>query len=147
MNEISEKSKLLDRGEVTATKVSASPIPAMNTKRAEIGSSAEIPNHPIAKLMYYLHCVKNCTDLNVSTKLTDYKNFDHLNDEELRDVVIYAHRYRPRVLRNLLFFEVDAQNYLLPQSYNIFLNIDDPEVKVPSTYPPIKLLWTEYPLK
>lgn len=87
-----------------------------------------IPDNAIAKLMYYLHCVNNCAPLLISPRLLDYQNYLTLNDVEKRDVVIFAHRYRPVVVRNVLFYEVDDQNYLLPHISNKFLELTDPVV-------------------
>jgi len=78
--------------------------------------------------MYYLNCLKNCVDLELSHRLTDYKNHFLLNEEEKRDIVVLAHRYRPRVMRNIIFFEVDDQSYMLPHTSNNFLEFNDPVV-------------------
>lgn len=93
-----------------------------------IGDTTVIPNDNTARLMYYLHCVKNCVDVDISSRLVDYKNFRLLSDIERRDVVIYAHRFRPGVLRKVIFFEVEEDNYLLPNATNNFLAFDDPVV-------------------
>lgn len=95
---------------------------------AVIGDTAIIPNNHIAKLMYYLHCVKNCVDVDITSRLVDYKNYRLLSEIERRDVVIHAHRFRPGVLRKVIFFEVEEDNYLLPNATNNFLAFNDPVV-------------------
>lgn len=93
-----------------------------------IGDATQIPSNHMARLMYYLHCVKNCVDLDIGSRLIDYKNHRLLTEIERRDVLIYAHRFRPGVLRKVIFFEVEVDNYLLPNSTNTFLAFDDPVV-------------------
>ena len=93
-----------------------------------IGDGRVVPNNYIARLMYYLHCVRNCVDLEITSRLVDFRNYHLLTELEKRDVVAYAHRFRPRVLRNVIFFEVSDNNYLLPKSSNNFLAFDDPVV-------------------
>lgn len=93
-----------------------------------IGDANVIPSNHIARLMYYLHCIRNCVDLEVSSRLIDFRNHHLLTELEKRDVVATAHRFRPRVLQNVIFFEVSDDNYLLPKSANSFLAFDDPVV-------------------
>jgi len=99
-----------------------------NKATVMVENCAVIPNHPTAKLMYYLHCVRNCVDLEISSRLVDFKNYYLLTELERRDVVAFAHRFRPRVLCNVIFFEVSDDSYLLPKSSNNFLAFDDPVV-------------------
>lgn len=93
-----------------------------------IGDTTVVPAFSMAKLMYYLRCIKTCVDLEISSRLIDYMNHQLLTELEKRDVVIYAHRYRPGVLRNIILFEVDDHSSLLPRSANNFIAIDDPVV-------------------
>jgi len=87
-----------------------------------------IPNNHIAKLMYYLNSIHTCADLVISSRLLDFRNHSFLSEVERRDVVIYAHRYRPSVLNGILFFQVPSDSYLLPHSANNFLELDDATV-------------------
>lgn len=98
------------------------------TSTIVIEEGSVIPRNYIARLMYYLHCVRNCIDLEISSRLIDFKNFHLLTELEKRDVVAYAHRFRPRVLRAVIFYEVSDDSYLLPKSSNNFLAFDDPVV-------------------
>lgn len=43
-------------------------------------------------------------------------------------MVVTAHRFRPAVLRSVLFFEADDQNYLFTGTANNFLDFSDPVV-------------------
>ena len=95
---------------------------------AIIENSAVIPHNHIARLMYYMHCVRNCVDIEISSRLVDFRNYHLLTEVEKRDVVAYVHRFHPRVLGNVIFFAVSDDNYLLPKSTNNFLAFDDPEV-------------------
>lgn len=87
-----------------------------------------VPNDSIARLMYYLNSVHNCVDIVISDRLLNFRNYYDLTEIEKRDVVAYAHRYRPSALRDVIFFEVEERSYLLPDTSNNFLALDDPVV-------------------
>lgn len=91
------------------------------------GDTTEVSGNHIARLMYYLHCVKNCVNVDISANLVDFKRFYLLTESEKRDVVILAHRLRPSVTNNVIFFEVGDQ--LLPSTPNDFMDVTDPLVK------------------
>lgn len=101
---------------------------ALTESNGPVHVVSTIPADNIARLMYYLHCVKLCADFDFNSRLVDFTNHRLLTESEKRDVVITAHRFRPAVLRNVLFFEVDYQNYLLSGTSNNFLDFSDPVV-------------------
>jgi len=89
----------------------------------------DVPDNSLSKLMYYLHCVRACIDINVSSRLFDFKNYRLLTELEKRDVVAAVHGCRPGLLRNVIFFEVDNDNPLLAVSTqipnNCFYDLND----------------------
>lgn len=125
------------------------PKPLGSKPSVVIGDTTVVPAFSMAKLMYYLRCVKTCVDLEISSRLIDYRNHQILTELEKRDVVTFAHRYRPDVLRNLIFFEVDERSSLLPSSANNFLSVDDPVVAEHFTLAcnEITVDGVEYPIK
>lgn len=46
-------------------------------KGEEVGTTVQVPNHPVARLMYYLNCVLTTVDYNGSDfkirRISDYK--------------------------------------------------------------------------
>lgn len=87
-----------------------------------------VPDDSIARLMYYLNSVHNCVDIAISDRLLNFRSYYDLTELERREVVTYAHRYRPDALRDIIFFEVEERSYLLPDTSNNFLALDDPVV-------------------
>ena len=58
------------------------------------GNLVTIPNHPIAKLMYYLDCISTLIKYDDNT-FTDYQNYHLLSDEETVSVYILAKLLNP----------------------------------------------------
>ena len=58
-------------------------------KIENFGESTTVPNNDFAKLMYYLDCVSTVIQYNDNT-LTDYKNYNELNIEEIAAVYALA---------------------------------------------------------
>lgn len=87
-----------------------------------------VPADNIARLMYYLNSVNNCVDIQIDDRLMNFRNFHLLTELEKRDVVTCAHRYRPGALGGIIFFEVENSSYLLTDTSNNFLALDDPVV-------------------
>lgn len=131
------------------TKPVKPPKPIGSKPSIVIGDTTVVPAFSMAKLMYYLRCIKTCVDLEIGSRLIDYMNHQLLTELERRDVVVFAHRYRPGVLRNVVLFEVDDHSPLLPRSANTFLAVDDPMVAehfTPASND-ISVDGVEYPIK
>lgn len=111
-----------------ATVVEPPVVQAVVNDPHPVSHPTAVPNNYIARLMYYLQCVKNCVDINISPRLLHYEDFHVLADHEKRDVVQWAHRFRPGALRNTIFFEVANDNYMVRETANTFLLFDDPVV-------------------
>lgn len=47
-----------------------------------IGVQVEVPNTNLARLMYYLSCIFTVIQYNESNKLSDYRNYYYLNEDE-----------------------------------------------------------------
>jgi hypothetical protein len=95
---------------------------------ALLPNAISIPEDNIAKLMYFLNAVHNCVDVAFDDRLINYRYYYDLSDEERREVVTFAHRYRPAALRNVIFYEVDDTSYMLTTTSNRFLELNDPVV-------------------
>ena len=86
-----------------------------------------VPNNPHAKLMYYLNCVSEVVDVDDS-KLTDYQNYDQLNNVEFNLVYKLAKDIPPSLLINARIFIVN-QN-LLSKCDNHFYEMTDETIGV-----------------
>ena len=64
-----------------------------------------IPNDPIAKLMYYFHCVTRCVELEDSDfdRLKDYKNYTRLTSDEKAKVLALCLALSPDKLIGTIF--------------------------------------------
>lgn len=101
----------------------------MQSRQSEMKRNAiVVPNDSIAKLMYYLNSVHNCVDIVVSDRLLNFRNYYNLTEQEKRELLTLVDRYRPSALRDIIFFEVEDSSYLLPETSNNFLALDDPVV-------------------
>ena len=91
------------------------------------GNPTEVPNNPIAKLMYYLDCVSAVIDYHDRT-LTDYENYDNLSGEELVAIYQLAIVLKPELFIEAGIFIVN-QNLLFDHD-NQFYEITDETIGV-----------------
>ncbi|KAK8837357.1 hypothetical protein M9Y10_036790 [Tritrichomonas musculus] len=54
------------------------------------GSTANVPNHPMARLMYYLRTVNSLIDFDIPYDLRDYSNYDSLSFDEENQVLMLS---------------------------------------------------------
>ena len=93
------------------------------------GVRTTVPNDNIAKLMYYLKCVLNVIDYDRKGKLTDYSNYNNLNNEERKAVIELAILFNPKLFIEAGIFVVNSD--LLPDySGNNFYKISDETIGV-----------------
>ena len=59
------------------------------------GSYTLVPDHAIARLMYYLHCVLSLLDYSDDT-IANFQNYDELNVDQLAKVLLYAKVFYPQ---------------------------------------------------
>ena len=83
---------------------------------SEFGTAAQVPNNDIAKLMYYMNCVCTVLDHEEKSFLTDYKNYDDLNNEQAKLVYGLALIFQPALLIQAGVFIVDSK--LLDGEFN-----------------------------
>lgn len=60
------------------------------------GTTANVPENPRAKLMYYLHCVCSALQLDSSdtrniARLRNYENYSSLTEEEKSELLVFPH--------------------------------------------------------
>ena len=73
-----------------------------------IGAVVTVPDHPKAKLMYYLNCM--CTVLSLDeaehniTRLTDYRSYYLLSDEETAAMIVLSTLLDPVTLNGVCIF-------------------------------------------
>jgi len=67
----------------------------------EKGVACNVPNNPVAKLSYYLHCVNACFDHVIPSEYTDYDNYYRFSEEHKAAVVILALFFNPKVFVEL----------------------------------------------
>lgn len=61
---------------------------------------ADVPENPLAKLMYYLNCVVTLISYSISSKLTDFHNYFNLERNEINDVLKYISALSPDLFIN-----------------------------------------------
>ena len=87
------------------------------------GTTANVPNNNLARLMYYLGCVSSVIKCDIPSKLTEYSNYYKLNLDEKKAVFNTAKKYSPDSLNNKVFFNIPE---LVPSgSSNKFIKITD----------------------
>ena len=69
-----------------------------NIKVKNIGITTSVPNNDLAKLMYYLACVFSVVQYDESNKLSDYKNYNSLSEEEKKLVYALSILFDPKIL-------------------------------------------------
>ena len=52
------------------------------------GVEVQVPNNNLARLMYYLSCIFNVIQYNENNKLSDYKNYFYLTNEEKKQYIL-----------------------------------------------------------
>lgn len=77
-------------------------------KVEETGSTTSVPDHSLAKLIYYLDCALAVLQYDEDSKLTDYKNYFMLNDEEEKAVYTLATLFDPKIF-------IDAGVFILSE--------------------------------
>ena len=73
----------------------------------KIGVTVTVPDHPIAKLMYYFSCVCSCVEAEhdaTINRLKDYKNYRSLTPEEESQLLILCLALTPDNLIGNIFF-------------------------------------------
>lgn len=76
------------------------------------GSRTTVPDNPIAKLMYYFHCVSSCVEADhdyTTRRLRDYNNYSRLSNEEEAKLLILCLALSPDKLIGTLFFPVSDE--------------------------------------
>ena len=73
----------------------------------ETGETASVPDHPKAKLMYYLHCVITVLKLRDSNidGLTDYNNYRGLSEPQTDALLRLVSVLSPGELKGKVFFQ------------------------------------------
>jgi len=83
-------------------------ILGVNKLRVEAtGANTIVPDDNIAKLMCYIDCVLTIIEYVKSNKLTDYKYYYNLNNEEKKVVVQLAILFNPKLFTDASIFIVN----------------------------------------
>lgn len=94
-----------------------------------IGETVTVPSSPLAKLMYYISCIFTVIQYDGDQKLTDYKNYYYLNEEEKKVVYQLAILFDPKIFINAGIFILNS-GLLPPNSGNEFFKITDERIGV-----------------
>ncbi|CAC5379230.1 unnamed protein product [Mytilus coruscus] len=77
-------------------------------KFSATGQKADIPNHPKAKLMYYLYCMCDVLKLDQTEhnikRFTDYKNYNSLTSEQTHAMILLCNLLDPATLNDVCIF-------------------------------------------
>lgn len=86
------------------------------------GSTANVPDADIAKIMYYIDCVCTVVDYNDGDirRYRNYKNWANMSDQEDRLIFLLALALSPDELEDKVFFNAPQ---LCPESSNQFYEI------------------------
>ncbi len=85
----------------------------------KIGTTATVPNSPVAKLMYYFHCVCYCVEAEEdyeTRRLRDYTNYQRLTSEEEAKLLVLCLALSPDKLIGTIFIPSDD----IPSSNEFF---------------------------
>ena len=86
------------------------------------GVQVFVPNHDLAFLMYYLHCVTVTGLCDLDDDLVDYKNYGQLSNERRALVLQHARQFNPQELIDKVFFQ-DDQRLITSRHMNEFCDI------------------------
>ena len=92
-----------------------------NVKVKIFGKLVDIPNDPIAKLMYYLNCINEVINYESNT-LIDYENYKSLSIEEANFVYRLARVLNPHIFTDAGIFRCEP-NFNFNGSGNGFFNL------------------------
>lgn len=95
------------------------------------GKTCEVPDYPIAHIMYYLSCVNSCININLSSKLTNYDNHRNLSFDDTNEILKLAKYFSPSYMKEKGIF-IDNSD-LAGDSLNEFYKITSKEANVIAT--------------
>ena len=61
------------------------------------GTRCEVPEHPVAKVMFYLRCIASL-GYDLPSRFTNFERFRRLSRSDVDDVVTFANRLDPEIL-------------------------------------------------
>jgi len=88
----------------------------------EFGQDVDVPEHPVAKLMYYFHSVCTCVEANRDPTLqryTNYRNYRSLSREEEAKLLILCVAVSPDKLIGSIFFPSNDLGGSLNEFYKL----------------------------
>lgn len=92
--------------------------------KEEVCPVAAVPNDPIAKLMYYFHCICACVEVGddyTIRRLRDYEHYVHLSKQEEAQLLILCLAASPDKLTDVILFPADDET--LGGRSNMFLEL------------------------
>ena len=93
------------------------------------GRSTYVPDNDLAKLMFYLYCVLEVIQYDENTKLTDYKNYYRLTEQEEKSVYALAALFQPKIFIDAGVFIPD-ERLVPPNVSNEFYKITDDRIGI-----------------
>ena len=97
----------------------------------ETGRSCTVPDHPIAKLMYYLNSVDSLVDFGIPSHLKDYENYGETSFDHENAILCFATLLNPTIFieNNIMIHEPS----LCGNSSNKFYEISDTRTTIAAT--------------
>ena len=95
----------------------------------KIGTKVQLPNNDLARLMYYLNCVFSVIQYDQNNKISDYKRYYNLNEEEKALVYTLAILFNPKIFISAGVFIVNPE-LLSDNNANEFFKITDERIGV-----------------
>jgi hypothetical protein len=91
----------------------------------DVGSSCQVPNNDVARVMYYLNCVTVGCDLDiVQDDLVDYQRYHRLSKSRADAVFLAAYTYSPDELMGKTIFRDGNKDFTQNKS-NAFLKVTE----------------------
>ena len=96
-----------------------------------IGYTVNVPNDPVARLMYYMKSVASVlTIANFEEdidRLTDYDNYHNISVSDVDKLLVLCQKYQPQVLENRCFFNNEV---LCRDAGNTFYEISEAKTEI-----------------
>lgn len=95
------------------------------------GRSCTVPDHPIARLMYYLHSVDSLVDFGIPSHLKEYENYGRTTFDQENTILCFAALLNPKIfIENKIMIHEPS---LCGNSSNKFFEISDTTTSVAAT--------------
>jgi hypothetical protein len=90
---------------------------------SDTSSRTTVPQNPIAQLMYYLNCIISISNVNLSSRLTNFHNWNDVQPNELAEIMALCVMLDPRELSEKGILVWDREGRVCNENANRFIAI------------------------